>query len=133
MHHAGLVGDHVAERLVADQRTRRAVNRRDERVLERGGHRELTRQIGQDEFGLAAGRRGHEHVLASREGPVDRGSAATGRRGDIVERRLAQSPASDALHGGRADPLVEPGIGPVDRRNGGSGISSSECSHRLRQ
>ncbi len=38
----------------------------------------------------------------------------------VVERGLAQAAPRDATHGGRADALVEPGVGPFDRRDGRS-------------
>src|SRR3546814_5338607 len=72
---------------------------------------------------LALEQRIENHVLAAREGPVERGPGDAGGSGDVVGGGLGDPPPADAVDHRGEDPLIER-VSTIDNRGG---------PHRLRQ
>ena len=80
---------------------------RHEHVLEVGGLPHGDGQGGEQPCHLGLDHRGEDALLAAGEGPVDRGPRQAGRPGDVVDGRLGDPLAGEAVEGAVDD--ADPG------------------------
>jgi hypothetical protein len=109
-HLTGLGRHHQREVRVVAQGPRREGDRADEQVVDRVEAADAGRQLVEELVELAHAQRLEQHVLATREQPVERRSRQPGRGSDVIDRDPTGPPLLAAGLGRIERPLLGPAV-----------------------